>query len=99
MKIIPAKEVVILRDLGTQKTKSGLYLPDEDGREKPEIGIVEEIGHGELPVGFKKGDRVIFKKYMRSDIEVGSESFNIVAFKDILGVIQDVEISTNKNQK
>lgn len=87
-RVSPAKEVVVLRDPQEQKTKSGLYLPPPDSEHgKPSIGVVISFGKGVKPVDFKEGDRVIFNKYGENEMEVDGEAYNLIRFKDVLGVI------------
>jgi co-chaperonin GroES (HSP10) len=85
----PSKEVVVLEDAGAQKTKSGLDLPTQEGKSKPEIGRVVAFGLGTQPVPFKIGDKIVYRKYMDNKIQVGVKSYNFIDFKDILAVIKD----------
>lgn len=86
-KILPAKEVVILKDPGEQETKSGLRIAKTIGKDKPEVGEVVAIGAGDRPLEFEVGDKIVFKKYMEHNIEIGAESFNVIQFKDIMGKV------------
>ena len=77
-----------------QKTPSGIFIP-ETAKEKPQEGIVVEVGPGKtdkdgklesLPV--KKGDRVLYKKWGGNEIKLGGKDFLIVKLDDILAVVE-----------
>jgi chaperonin GroES len=85
----PAKEVVILKDPGKQTTKSGLFIPQPEGKERPEIGEVVAIGKGIKPVAFEVGDRIVYRKYIEHSVQVGANHFIIVEFKDIRARVID----------
>ncbi len=87
MNINPAKETVILKNVSRQKTASGLDLPTTTSQNKPETGIVVAVGEGEKPVEFAIGDTVVYRKYTDNEVQVGTEKFNFISFKDIVGVI------------
>jgi chaperonin GroES len=88
----PAKKIVILKDLGKVKTKSGIDLPESTERQKPEIGVVYAFGEGKKPMDFEKGDRVVYRKYMDNRVDIEGERFNFIDFKDILAVIREDEL-------
>lgn len=96
--IKPAKAIVVLRDVGKQETKSGLYLPDTDGKSKPETGIVVamgdedpemENGNGFMPISFKVGDQIVYRKYSDNKITVNAEEYNFINFRDVVAVVQN----------
>lgn len=98
MTIIPAKNYVLLKPLGAQKTKSGLYAPTSDEK-KPEMGVLFKIGKGTPPVEMKIGDTVIFKRYMANEIPIpalGGEVVNPIAFEDIVAVIKEEDGGTSE---
>lgn len=77
-----------------QKTSSGIFIP-ETAKEKPQEGVVVEVGPGKadkegklesLPV--KKGDRVLYKKWGGNEIKLGGKDFLIVKLDDILAVVE-----------
>lgn len=92
MKIFVAKNFVLLKPLGEIKNESGIVLPEEQGKEKQVIGVVEMVGLGKqpFPVTMKKGDTVIYKKYMENTTVIPhlGEKFNPVAFEDLTVLIK-----------
>ncbi len=86
MMIKPIGERVLLKPLKMEeKTKSGIYLPKDSGKDKKE-GEVVEVGTDKdgktLPL--KKGDRVLYGGYSNEEFEINNEVFIFVDFKDIL---------------
>lgn len=88
-------KILIKRDEAKTKTDMGIYLP-EAGQQKSVTGIVEAVGDGQLdmktgdriPVGVKKGDRVLLSKYGGNEIEIGELKLFFVDPEDILAVIE-----------
>lgn len=84
-----------------EKTSGGIYLP-ETAKEKPQVGIVMEVGpehkteggarhmdaEGKYtPIAVKVGDKVMYKKWGGNEVKVGNEEWTIVEEKDILAVV------------
>ncbi len=77
------------------KTKSGIIIPETVNKERPEEGIVVATGAGRrlddgtiMPVGVKKGQKVIFSKYGPDEIKVDDKEYLIVSESNILAVIE-----------
>jgi chaperonin GroES len=94
VKIKPLGPRVLVKPLSaSEKTKSGIYLP-ESAKEKPEEGEVLEVGEGKwlegklVPLSVKKGDRIIFSKYGPDEIKVDDEELLIVKEEDILAIVE-----------
>ncbi len=78
--------VVVKADEATNKTASGLYLPD-NAKEKPKTAKVVAVGSGVSEV--KTGDRVIYKnEYEATTVNHGSEEFIIVFRKNIIAIVK-----------
>jgi chaperonin GroES len=78
----------------TEKTKSGIYVPDT-AKDKPQEAEVLAVGPGarndkgeRIPLDVKVGDRIVFSKYGGSEIKIDGEDVMILSERDILGVIQ-----------
>ncbi|MCF7795557.1 co-chaperone GroES [Patescibacteria group bacterium] len=87
--------VVILPIEKEEKTKSGILLPEKDAKEKPEQGKVVAVGEGKLKengeiqkLSVKIGDKVLFKSYIPSEIEVEEEKYLILRESDILAILE-----------
>lgn len=91
MKLLVANKFVLLKPLGEVKTESGIYIPEDQSKEKQVIGVIYKIGHGKEPFGepMKPGDQVVFKKYMENTVTLpNGEKYNPVAFEDLTVLIK-----------
>ena len=96
MRLRPLDDGVVVKQLEAQeKTSGGIYLP-EGAKEKPQIGKVIAAGPGKMTddgkrraMSVKKGDRVVYGKYMGSDVEIDGEKYVILKESDILGMVED----------
>lgn len=68
----------------SNKTASGLYLPD-NAKEKPKIAKVVAIGKDVNDV--KTGDRIVYKEYSTTEVKVDKEEFIIVKEEDVLATL------------
>jgi chaperonin GroES len=77
-------------------TKNGVYLPDSslDNGNATIVGEVVAVGEARnkndevIPLEVKEGDRIVFRKYAGSEVEVKSEKVYIISQKDILAILQ-----------
>lgn len=92
--IIPLKDrAVIRRTPPKEKTSGGLFIPDS-AQEKMQEGEVIAVGKGRtteegklIPLDLKVGDKVLFDKYLGSEVKVDGEELVIMKEDDIFGVI------------
>ncbi len=95
MKLIPLDDrVVIKQSEAEEKTTGGIILPDT-AKEKPQIGKIIAVGPGKLldsgkrnKISVKKNDKVIYGKYMGSEVEINGEKYVILREDDILGIVE-----------
>ena len=95
MKIKPLDNGVVIKQLeAKEKTAGGIFLP-EAAKEKPMIGKVIATGPGKTndngtvsEMSVKKGDQVLYSKYMGNEVELDGEKFIILRESDILGIIE-----------
>lgn len=74
---------------------SGIIIPDSISKEKPEQGIIVEVGAGKwdedgakrIPMEVKVGDRVFFSKYGFDEVKVDDVEYFIVSESSILAVL------------
>ncbi|MCR5230398.1 MAG: co-chaperone GroES [Solobacterium sp.] len=80
--------VLIKRVEAEEKTKGGIILASS-AKEAPQIAEVIEVGPGteDVKVDVKKGEKVIFKRYGGTEIEYEGEEYIILAYADILAVV------------
>lgn len=96
--IKPLGDRVLVEPLGGKykegKTASGFVIPDTAEKERPEQGKIIAVGPGKyedgklVPVGLKKGQKVLFSKYGPSEIKVDGKEYLIAKEDDILAVIE-----------
>ncbi len=89
MNIKPLGNRILVKQLSTEEvTASGIVLPSSNEREKPNQGVVQAVGTGELieKYGIKVGDTVVFNGYGIAEVEVpgesGKEKYKIVYVAD-----------------
>jgi chaperonin GroES len=95
MKVRPLQDRVLVRRVAEEeKTKGGIIIPDS-AKEKPAEGEIIAAGsgkiddHGKLrPVQVKKGDRILFGKYVGNEIKIDGIDHLIMREDDILGVLE-----------
>jgi chaperonin GroES len=95
MKLVPLEDRVIIKQSEAQeKTVGGIILPDT-AKEKPQRGKIIAVGPGKMndkgkrnEMSVKKGDEVIYSKYIGNEIEINGEKLVILNENDILGIIE-----------
>jgi co-chaperonin GroES (HSP10) len=81
----PAKEVVVLKPTTKTSSTYGTIVVVE--KDQPELGEVIAIGTGKLPVPFKKGDTIAYRKFGEFKYWLDGKEILFVKFEDILGVL------------
>jgi chaperonin GroES len=76
--------VVAVREETSNKTASGLYLPDNT-KEKPVIAKI--VATGPKVTSLKKGDRIVYKEYSTTELKVDSTEYIIVKEEDVLATL------------
>ncbi len=95
MIVNPLEDRVLVRPMEAEtQTESGIYLP-EGAKEKPQQGEIIAVGPGKLlddgahlPMGVDKGDKVVYGKYVGSEIEIKGVKHLLVRASELLGVIE-----------
>ncbi len=82
--------VVVLPVKESEKTKSGIILPETADKEKPAQGKVVSMGAGEKikKSGVKKGDEVVFEKYAGTEFKIGNVEYKILKEDEILAILK-----------
>jgi chaperonin GroES len=96
MKLRPLGDGVVIEQVEAEdKTSGGIILPDT-AQEKPQIGKIIAAGPGKtldsgkvVAMTVKKGDKVIYSKYMGNDVEVDGKKYVVVRESEILGIVED----------
>lgn len=95
MKLRPLDDrIVVKQSDAKEKTTGGIYLPDT-AKEKPQIGRIIATGPGKLldngnrgEMSVKKNDKVIYAKYIGSEVEIDREKYVILRESDVLGIVE-----------
>ena len=75
--------VVAKKDQPLEKTKSGILLGE--AKEAPAYAIVEAVGPDVKDV--KKGDKILYKEYSTTEVELDNEKYIILKEEDILATL------------
>ncbi len=94
LNLVPASGYLLIEPAeATQKTESGIYLPDNAGNEKPQKGKVLAVGADEIldsgkmrKAPCKVKDVVFYKKWGGNEVKIESKEYLFVKFEDILAV-------------
>lgn len=81
--------IVVKREEEASQTKTGIYLTDS-AKEKPERGEVIAVGAGKegKPAQVMVGQRVLFKKYGPTEVEMDGQEMLLLEEEDILAVLE-----------
>ncbi len=89
-KLIPlAGYVVVKREVEASQTSSGIFLTDS-AKEKPQRGEVMAVGAGKEDKAsqVKVGQKVLFKKYGPTEVEMDGQEMLLLEEEDILAIIE-----------
>ena len=95
-KIKPLQDrIVVERIEEEEQQKGGIIIPDT-AKEKPQQGIVVEVGPGRIAnngnriaMEVKKGNKIIFSKYAGTEVKIGDKEYLIMREDDVLGIIEE----------
>ena len=95
MKFRPLHDRVVIKRADTEtKTAGGILIPDTAG-EKPLEGEVIAMGPGGrdeagklIPIDLKKGDKVLFGKWLGTEVKIDAKELLIMKESDIMGVLE-----------
>lgn len=88
--------VIVMRDETQEKSKGGILIADTS-KEKPSTGVVIGVGDGIpatetgeiIPTGFEIGDKVLFPRFIGTEIEWGKETLYVMKNTDIMAKIKE----------
>ena len=88
--VTPLHNRLLVRRLEQKETaRGGIIIPDT-AKEKPQEGEVIAVGTGKMekgrrvPVDVKVGDRILFGKYIISDIKIDTQEYLILNEDEVL---------------
>ena len=92
-KVSPLADRVVVKALEeSEQMRGGLYIPDT-AKEKPQQGEIMAVGPGKyedgklVPMGVKKGDKVLYGKYSGTEVTIEGEQLLILRESDVLAII------------
>jgi chaperonin GroES len=92
-KVSPLADRVVVKALEeSEQMRGGLYIPDT-AKEKPQQGEIMAVGPGKyedgklVPMGVKKGDKVLYGKYSGTEVTIDGEQLLILRESDVLAII------------
>ncbi len=96
MNVKPLADRVLVKPVEEkEKTKGGIFIPDTAAKEKPQEGKVIAVGEGRtsengelIKPKVKKGDKILFRKYAGTEIEIEDTKYLIMGESDILAIIE-----------
>lgn len=81
-----ADYIVVQAEAASNKTASGLYLPD-NAKEKPKVANVLAVGAGVN--GIKVGDKVIYQnEYEATNVKLDGEEYTLVFQKNVIATVK-----------
>jgi chaperonin GroES len=91
----PLEDRVVVKPIeeGTQKTPTGIIIPDT-AKEKPQEGEVVAIGPGRfeegkrVPLDVKVGDRVLYSKYGGTEVKVEGDEYLVLSARDLFAIVK-----------
>ena len=94
MTIKPLQDRVLVKPAKEKEVKKGGIIIPDTAKEKPQEGTVMAVGPGRMlesgklvPLGVKKGDRVLYGKYSGSEVKVDDDEYLILREADILAIV------------
>ncbi len=91
MKLEPLGDRAILKkEDPKEKTSSGIILPETAEEKRSQEGLVIAVGKGKkiAKLNLKQGNKVIFKEFGPTEIEIDKVEYLITDYDDILAIIK-----------
>jgi chaperonin GroES len=103
MKFRPLHDRVVVRRVEEEgKSRGGIIIPDT-AKEKPMEGEIVAVGPGArdekgalVPLGVKRGDRILFGKWTGTEIKLDGEDLLIMNESDVMGVVDSPAVVNKK---
>jgi chaperonin GroES len=94
-KMKPLGDKVLIRRLEEPELKAGGIIIPDTAKEKPQQGEVIAVGPGRvdkngkrIPIGVKKGQKVLFGKYSGTEMTVDGEEYLFIDADDIMAILE-----------
>lgn len=92
----PTADRILVLPAPEETKRGGIHIPD-NGREKPQRGVVVRTGPGRqcpggcgalVPMEVKEGDTVLYGKYAGTDRTIDNTQFIIMREEEVLGIVR-----------
>ena len=93
MSVKPLGDRVLVLPIEQEEVKKGGIIIPDSAKEKPQEGKIVAVGPGKhedgklVPMNVKKGDRVLYSKYVGTEIKIDGKDHLIMREDDILGIV------------
>jgi chaperonin GroES len=94
VQVRPLGDRVLVKPLDEPEKKKGSIIIPDTAKEKPQQGEVIAVGKGRIldsgeraALEVKKGDKVLFRKYSGTEIDIENDKYLILGESDILATI------------
>ena len=96
MNLRPLSDRLIVKPASKEEVSAlGIIIPDSSNKERPEQGEVLAIGPGRIkddgsiqPMNVKVGDKIVFKSYSPSEVQVDGATYLVLSESDVLAVVE-----------
>ncbi len=91
MKLRPLSNRLVIKPITLEeKSESEIIIPETAEEEKSTNGEVVAVGEGKkvAKLGLKKGDKVLYKEYGPTEVELEGEEYLIADWEDVLAKIE-----------
>ncbi len=95
MRLRPLGEYIIIKRIDPEETTEGGIVLPEAARNGTDQGRVLSVGEGRrladgtrVALQVNEGDRIVFRSYAGTDVELGGEKVRIVREDDVLAILR-----------
>ena len=94
MKLVPLADKVVVKMVEVEETTASGIILASSAKEKPTVAEVVAVGPGgmvdgvEVKMNVEVGQKVIFARYVGTEVKLGKEEFTIVRQNDILAIVE-----------
>ena len=94
MSLKPLFDRVVIKDAEMEETTKGGLILASTAKEKPQYAVVVAVGPGgvvegkEITMQVEVGQKVVYSKYVGTEIKIDGEELKIVRQSDILAIVE-----------
>ena len=94
MNLKPLFDRVVIKDAESEETTKGGIILTNSAKEKPQYAFVIAVGPGgvvdgkDITMQVKEGQKVVYSKYVGTEIKMDGEEYKIIRQSDILAIVE-----------